>query len=67
MYHMSRATHDAECPNCHFQGTVGDEVIICPKCQRHMLYSWVSFGDLKDRIEARKANLPPQIAKPSQG
>ena len=67
MYHMSRATHDAECPNCHFQGTVGDEVIKCPKCHRQMLYPSVSFGELTARIEARKTNLLDQRAKLSQG
>lgn len=29
---MSRATHDAACPGCGFQGTVNDEAIHCPEC-----------------------------------
>jgi hypothetical protein len=29
---MSRATHDAGCQNCGFQGKVNDEAITCPEC-----------------------------------
>ncbi len=32
MGHMSRASHDFECPNCHVQGKVADDVIRCPEC-----------------------------------
>lgn len=67
MYHMSRATHDAECPHCNFQGKVGDEITRCPKCHRIILYPAVTFGELTARIEVRNAKLHAQETKLSQG
>ena len=53
---MSRATHDAGCEKCGFQGKVNDDAIKCPECGQSIEGVAITGADLeamKDRIRLR--------------
>jgi len=52
---MSRATHDAECFICGFQGTVNDEAITCPRCGLSIEGQPVDYDKIMANIQARKS------------
>lgn len=63
---MSRATHDAECKSCGFQGKVNDDAINCPECGQSIEGVAITGDALEamlERIKNRQTLQKPSVSK----